>query len=156
MDQKTDKNTKIRKFSEKDLIQINKIENLVFDQEPYSPYTFLQYNNPKTAFYVAEKNNQIIGYVIIKTMFPKNAKLISIAVHPDHQSQGIGTKLIKKAINKTKDLGARKINLEVRKTNKKAIKFYRKLGFKKTKIKKNYYRDGENAVYMKKTNKKHP
>ncbi|WGI17767.1 ribosomal protein S18-alanine N-acetyltransferase [Methanonatronarchaeum sp. AMET-Sl] len=146
---------KIRQFHQKDLLEINKIETKVFNKESYHPYTFLEYNTPKNIFYVVEKQNKIIGYVIITPTTTKNAKIISIAIDPEHQSQGIGTKLLKKAINTTKKQKTKKISLEVKKTNKKAIKFYRKLGFQKTKTKKQYYNNGEDAYYMtKKTQQK--
>ncbi|OUJ18153.1 Acetyltransferase GNAT family [Methanonatronarchaeum thermophilum] len=149
------KQIEIRPFNPKDLIQITKIETKVFDQESFHPYIFLEYNKPKNTFYVAEIKNQVVGYVIITTRFPKKAKIISIAIHPNHQSKGIGSKLIKKAINQTKKQGTKKITLEVKKTNNKAIKFYKKHGFQKTKTKKQYYSDGEDALYMTKKTQPH-
>jgi ribosomal-protein-alanine N-acetyltransferase len=44
--------------------------------------------------------------------------------------------------------GVEKVDLQVRKSNLVAQKFYEKLGFEEVCIKKSYYEDGEDAISM--------
>jgi ribosomal protein S18 acetylase RimI-like enzyme len=57
-----------------------------------------------------------------------------LAVLPEYQGQGYGTKLVEKAITELKNLGCLKANLEVRKNNSSVIDFYIHLGFKDNEV----------------------
>ena len=63
---------------------------------------------------------------------------------------GIGSKLYLTLENKTKELNAREILLEVRKSNIKAQKFYEKFGFKEIFVRPKYYKNGEDALILRK------
>lgn len=67
-----------------------------------------------------------------------------LAVHPQYQKRGIGTKLVKGMENRLKSLGCKRIILLVDKSNA-AIKFYQKLGYKGDSevlyMEKNYFQD---------------
>ena len=52
-----------------------------------------------------------------------------IAVHPKHQSQGLGKLLLKDLIKRSKSLQTKHIHLEVKETNKTADTFYKTMGF---------------------------
>lgn len=53
-----------------------------------------------------------------------------LAVKPNHQGAGIGKFMMEKAERLLKAEGCAKINLQVRSSNEKVIKFYKKIGFK--------------------------
>ncbi len=53
-----------------------------------------------------------------------------LAVHPDQQRSGIGKTMLQEAERLLKTEGCPKINLQVRSTNDKVIKFYAKQGYK--------------------------
>lgn len=53
-----------------------------------------------------------------------------LAVHPDHQRTGLGRRMMHEAEILLRAAGCPKINLQVRRTNVKVIKFYRKIGYK--------------------------
>ena len=57
------------------------------------------------------------------------ARILSIAVHPDFQGMGIGTGLMRRGIAYLKEKGERTIRLEVRPENAAAVHVYEKLGF---------------------------
>ncbi|MCL6520249.1 MAG: GNAT family N-acetyltransferase [Armatimonadetes bacterium] len=57
------------------------------------------------------------------------ARILSIAVHLDFQSRGIGTELLRIALEHLRSVGADKVRLEVRPDNLAAIHVYNKLGF---------------------------
>ena len=77
------------------------------------------------------------------------AHLISIAVLEEHRGRGLGSRLLARTIRVARDrYHADSIYLEVRVSNAKAIKLYEKFGFRKARIIREYYRDGEDAFVM--------
>jgi ribosomal-protein-alanine N-acetyltransferase len=62
---------------------------------------------------------------------------------------GVGSSLLRRAINVLKEVyNCESIYLEVRVSNTPAISLYKKFGFSISKIKRGYYRDGEDAYEM--------
>jgi len=55
-----------------------------------------------------------------------------ICVHPDYQRKGIGSRILKELINRTKDKEYRSIGLFAWEENPANIKFYEKFGFVRT------------------------
>ena len=56
-------------------------------------------------------------------------QLLRLAVDPLHQNKGIGSQLMEALLKESQEL----LTLEVRESNKKALKFYEKFGFQKGK-----------------------
>ncbi len=75
--------------------------------------------------------------------------LISIAVLKEYRRRGVGSALLSKTIDVMKNVyKVDAIYLEVRVSNTPAIRLYEKFGFKKARIWRGYYRDGEDAYIM--------
>ncbi|MHC5732249.1 MAG: GNAT family N-acetyltransferase, partial [Nostoc sp.] len=55
--------------------------------------------------------------------------LYTVAVSPQYQRQGIGSKLVRHAESVLIAMGCLKINLQVRISNAEVVEFYRKLGY---------------------------
>lgn len=132
--------------------------NRVSLPENYTKLFFIEHLNkwPK-AFYVAEVEDEIVGYVMsrvelgwghLKPGIIKKGHVVSIAVLEDHRRKGIGTALMNAAIKGLKEYGAKEVYLEVRVSNVPAINLYKKLGFIKKKVIHAYYLDGEDAYLM--------
>jgi len=148
-----------REATESDLPQIIGI-NMLSLREHYPEYFWRDHLRLwGRAFIVAEHDNAIVGYVMcrversmgyINRFFPKKVgHIVSIAVRPEYRRRGIGTKLMKEAIKKLKEVyGVKEVYLEVRVSNEPAIRLYEKLGFKKVRRLKYYYLDGEDAWLM--------
>lgn len=102
----------------------------------------------KKTFLVARESDKVLGYIIGYVRDNDEGHIMSIAVDSNHRSQGIGEKLLKEDMKRLKERGANRIGLEVRTSNKKAIRFYEDLNFKKTRKVKDYYQNGEDAWYM--------
>ncbi len=139
---------KIRLVRSEDIAQVYKIESEAF-KYPY-PRTLLEYySNLKDAvFYVAEVDNSIVGYVIGLLRRRIIGHIISIAVSKRYMRRGIGSKLLKKAEETLRRMGAKVLRLEVRNSNIPAINFYVKHGYKIAFIKEYYYPNGESAYVM--------
>ncbi|MBE6124037.1 MAG: ribosomal-protein-alanine N-acetyltransferase [Erysipelotrichaceae bacterium] len=142
-------NFEIRKMKEEDLDQIEKIEKIVF---PFGGWQKHQYQyeittNPVSLPYVLTDGENIIGYYSIWQMFDYMT-IATIAVNPDFQGQGFGNVLMMDIIQRSKSLNMKSIDLEVRVSNKTAIRLYEKFGFKHSHIRKGYYTNGEDAYFM--------
>ena len=82
-------------------------------------------------------NKEIIGYVAYyaNDEIKKIAFITLLAVRPEYQRNSIGYSLIDQVENHCHDLGMNYIELEVNKSNKKALSFYLKNGYKYTEVK---------------------
>lgn len=72
-------------------------------------------------------------------------EIYTICVHPKFQRQGLASELLDMMKSYAKEHKIKRIFLEVKSNNKPAIKLYRKKGFKRTGIRKNYYKIEENG-----------
>ncbi|HEC88353.1 MAG TPA: ribosomal-protein-alanine N-acetyltransferase [Thermoplasmata archaeon] len=129
---------KIRKCKREDLEDVYEIERVSF---PYPYPKIIFYDYIEKLFFVAEEKEKIIGYVIADD---ERSLIVSIAVHPEYRNKGYGKKLMEHVLKLMKG----KVFLQVRKSNKSAISFYHKMGFKEIKEIEKYYMNGENAILM--------
>lgn len=71
------------------------------------------------------------------------AELITVAVHPDWQSKGVGRTIIDYMLEFLHTKNIATCFLEVRKDNAKAVELYMKTGFVQVGVRRNYYQDLE-------------
>lgn len=138
----------IRDFNESDILQIISIAQESFTL-PWSIKSFLaESENHQSIFRVAEIDNEIIGYIVVKVILDE-AEILSLATKPSFRRKGVASALLKDVIFKIKDI-AKICYLEVRISNIEAINLYRKFRFKEYGIRKNYYiAPEEDALLMK-------
>ena len=142
---------KIVEATLKDFEQICEIEQACF-VEPYTREQLMyEFNeNPLNKILVACDEDKIVGFVDYMITF-NSATISQIAVLPNYRKKGLGSKLLEemeKSFPKEIDDVVETITLEVRESNINAISFYKKNGYEDVVIKKHYYKNGENAVYM--------
>lgn len=96
--------------------------------------------------YTLEVNNSVAGIIIYyaNDFINKNTFITMIAVDIKHMQKGLGSLLLNKCEEHSKELGMKKIILEVDKRNKNAIYFYKKKGFDFSK------KASENTYFMEK------
>ena len=148
----------VRQFNSTDLEHVMNINKRCLP-ENYSNafYLTLKERFPAT-FLIAEEKGEVVGYIMCRIErslshfkligLAKIGHIISIAVLPEYQRQGIGYSLIRKASKAMSLYHAEECVLEVRKNNLPAIKLYTKIGFKVTRTLSGYYADGEDAYKM--------
>jgi ribosomal-protein-alanine N-acetyltransferase len=139
----------IREATRADLLSIYRIETQVFDQPwPYPAFEgFLDEPN----FLVAAANGSIVGYVVgdVTPTYGRDIGHIKdIAVHPNAQGNGIGRRLLQRAVLGLTVEGVGRIKLEVRKGNTRARNLYRSEGFEPVTCLSGYYDDGEDAIVL--------
>lgn len=139
----------IRKFRPSDLQRVYEIESQSF-KDPYHPLFLINlYELYGETFLVAEVDGQVVGYVIARKVNSKG-HIIAIAVAPEHRCRGIGRALMLAVEEELKKRGVSELWLEVRVSNRRAVSFYRRLGYVEKGILKGYYSDGEDAMLLKK------
>jgi ribosomal-protein-alanine N-acetyltransferase len=97
---------------------------------------------------VAEVDGEVVGAAIV-WLVEDEAELHWVTVHPDQRRRGVARALMQAVIADVRGRGARRMLLEVRRSNASAQALYRAVGFAAIGVRKSYYqRDGEDAVLM--------
>jgi len=149
------------------LIRICTLDDLdavieVNERELPEDYPFFFYKNilddyPESFLVAQNKHGKIVAYIMWRVekapsinslKYVYKAHLVSIAVAENYRRRGIATKLLSNSMKAIKKYKIHEYVLEVRVSNYTAIKLYEKLDYKIESIKKNYYRDGENAYFL--------
>ncbi len=96
----------------------------------------------------SEPGERLLGYAILWTA-AEESHLLNIAVHPDERGRGVGRALLAECIRRSAAAGAQAIYLEVRQSNRIAIRMYEREGFTFVGIRKGYYTDTrEDAIVL--------
>lgn len=99
-------------------------------------------NNPFGAYLLYQKDKKIVGYLYYSKIYDR-IEINEIEVLKIYRRQNIASSMLEYLlINISKD-----ITLEVRESNYPAINLYKKFGFTKLAIRKNYYKN-EDALLM--------
>ena len=114
---------------EKDVITLWKCCNLLVPQNDPKLDIKEKMNFQPALFFIGLVNNKLVSSIMIG--YDGHRGWINyLAVHPNYQRKGFGTTMMDFATNKLLSLGCQKINVQVRKSNSSAMKFYNKIGFK--------------------------
>lgn len=104
--------------------------------------------NGKARYYVAIDAGHVIGYMSVWAL-DYEGFINNICVVPGYRRRHIASMLIEVMLEATEAEGIVSHTLEVRKSNKAAIRLYEKYDFKETSVRSHYYSDnGEDAIIM--------
>lgn len=120
---------------------VSQIEKLGQDLNPNYKYVL----NSQYKTLILEEKSEIIGFIIY-TIVEDEMEIIDLVIDNNYRHQGLGTLLLNEILKN--ESNCKKITLEVRENNEKAIKFYEKNGFNVVNKRLKYYFDGENAFLM--------
>lgn len=148
----------IRRASESDIEQVIGINEKTLP-EHYSDYFYFEIlNDFPEGFIVAELDSRIVGYIMCRVEYgfshikrfglARKGHIVSIAVMEEHRRKGIGSTLIKLAVEEMAKKSCSESYLEVRVSNREAISLYEKMNYKIVGRLDSYYRDGEPAYLM--------
>lgn len=140
---------KIYKFELKDLESIK--DSLALDFDDFWGYDILldELQNTSSRYIIAKNHdNEIVGFAGIKIIIDE-ADIMNIVVKKNYRHKGIGNLLLEYLISLCNELHLQSLSLEVNEINLPAINLYKKFGFKKIGIRKNYYKN-QNGIIMKK------
>jgi len=148
---------KIKKFKKEKLVRLDILDKIIdlkeieilerenFVENYFKMKTLMElFEDERVKIIVAKAEEKIIGYISVYDN-EDSLDIMKIAVKEDYKRKKIGTRLLNFVI----DNFNKKIFLEVRESNLRAINFYTRYGFAKISIRKNYYKDNnENAIIM--------
>lgn len=103
-----------------------------------------------SAWVLAGDDGRLAGYALM-SMAVDEAHVLNLCVDPNHQRSGHGLVLLKHVMKLARAAQASIVLLEVRKSNKAALKLYEGIGFARIGVRKAYYpaRDGrEDALVL--------
>lgn len=136
----------IRPMTPEDIPVVVKQEEMVFGNslgEKLLHYELLE--NQFAEYYVLDVDG-VIGYIGLWCIF-ENGQITNFYINPENQGKGYGKELLEYAIKIFKEKVSI-VTLEVRKSNERAKTLYEKYGFYVGGIRKNYYKNGEDALLM--------
>ena len=135
---------------------INDLEEIVnIEKDLYkTPWNERQYKyeleeNEFSYVFILEHNDIIVGYYGFWVMF-EECDITKVSIRKEFQGMKLSNILMEDCFNRVKALGCKKINLEVRTTNERAINLYKKHGFEDVIIRKNHYGKNEDALILSK------
>ena len=97
---------------------------------------------------VAEHGEKVVGFMIYE-LHKAKLHILNFAVHAAWRRLAVGSQMVQKLISKLSSHRRTRITLEVRETNLPAQLFFRKQGFKATRVLRSYFEDsGEDAFQM--------
>lgn len=99
---------------------------------------------PGVKFWVSTHNGVVTGSMIADVN-RGNTRILNIAVHPDHRGQGVGTALMRTAIEAWP---TQKVVLMVEEHNTAAQRLYTQLGFDRSGYHAAYYGQGRPGIEM--------
>ena len=100
--------------------------------------------------WVYTQGNDVVGYSVM-SIGAAEAHILNLCVAPEQQGCGIGSQMMLHLLELAGKHQAAAVFLEVRPSNKKALKLYHALGFQDVGIRKDYYPDHkgrENALIL--------
>ncbi|MDZ7859493.1 MAG: ribosomal protein S18-alanine N-acetyltransferase [Candidatus Krumholzibacteriota bacterium] len=139
----------IREMQEGDIPEVLEIEQSSFDCPwPESMFAGQLKLKDTALILVAVLDDTVIGYVIV--WFEMDySHILNIAVGERWRGKKIADKILEVVKKKSADKGCKSIYLEVRESNKFALDFYNRHGFRLIGEQKEYYgRTGESALIM--------
>jgi ribosomal-protein-alanine N-acetyltransferase len=125
------------------------IERRVYPRPWSAALFFSEISQRKTRHYVvAIVRREVAGYGGLM-VHEDEGHITTIAVAPELQHAGIGTRLLLDLMDTAREKGARTVALEVRVGNWPAQRLYSWFGFRPIGVRKNYYAEtGEDALVM--------
>lgn len=99
-------------------------------------------------WYIGSKNAW--QAMLLASLVPEYAELLFIYSSPRYRRQGYAEKLLRHFIEFSQQRGCSAVLLEVRASNRPAIQLYESLGFYQLQQRPSYYRDGEDALILRK------
>lgn len=138
----------IRRAEYLDLEKIFECETACFEQAwTYAMLYDDIIENQNTVYLVVERNGEIIGYGGMWIVMDE-AHITNVCIKPQFRGQGYAWALMKELSKASKQNGAKSMTLEVRVSNKAALRLYKKCGFTIQGLRKKYYQNSEDAYVM--------
>lgn len=134
-----------------DLTEVWELEKTLFpvDAWPFDMFVGELALTDTRNYWVVEDAGRIVAYCGLMCVLPL-ADVQTIAVIPEYEGRGIGSHLLRTMVECAVGRSATDLLLEVRADNPRAQGLYERFGFESIHRRPRYYRDGVDAVIMRK------
>lgn len=117
----------------------------------YSRYALREFLSlPNARAWVAEENEGLVGFVIVRRVGRDRGHVITLDVRADRRRRGVGRKLLETAEAWLAAEGVRRVQLETAVNNQAAVAFWTQAGYEVRGVLRGYYLGRENAYRMEK------
>ncbi len=140
----------IRPMTSADIPAVDSLERRLFPVDAWPLQMFhdeLAQTDTRSYYVAVDPAGTVIGYAGLMCVLPI-ADVQTIAVVPEKEGAGIGSRLLATLVDEAKQRGAEDVLLEVRDDNPRAQRLYRWFGFEQIHVRPRYYRDGASALIM--------
>jgi ribosomal protein S18 acetylase RimI-like enzyme len=109
---------------------------------------------PSSRCFVAIVDGKPVGAYVVQPIGPAVYELMSIAVSPDHQQMGIGSKLLEHVVTTVRDMGARRLEVGTGSFGYQ-LTWYQRAGFRVFAVARDFFLDNydepiyENGIQLK-------
>jgi len=128
---------KFRKMAELDLAKVLEVEQRAYEY-PWTEGNFNDCLNGNYEIWLLESKGNIIGHGVISVAVGE-AHLLNICVAKSCHGQGVGRSILRHLIERSLELEAGVMFLEVRESNLPALALYRSENYEQIGLRKNYY-----------------
>ncbi len=143
----------IREAEEKDISALIETGKRIHG---FNPETELPFYSDSMGFelYVMEDDEKNpIAFVCARFDDDTEAEIDYIAIDMAHEGKGLASQFLSELLTEFQHMGIKKVFLEVRSRNSKAISLYERNGFVPYRTRKHYYPDDDALCYMKEIEK---
>ena len=128
---------RMRPMLDSDLKAVFAIEELVY---PYG-WTMGIFEDCLRVHYscwVMELDGALVGYAVLSAAAGE-AHILNVAIHPEYQGKGLGRQLMLFLLDTAREHRADTVFLEVRPSNRTALRLYDSMGFNQVGLRRDYY-----------------
>jgi [ribosomal protein S18]-alanine N-acetyltransferase len=129
---------KIRPMTEEDLDAVWDIERRAYSY-PWSKGIFIDCLRVPYVCEILEESGRISGYAIMAPAGDE-AHLLNLCLDEGARGRGLGAQMLDHVMQRARSEGVRVLYLEVRPSNTLALRLYRRAGFARIGVRRNYYR----------------
>jgi ribosomal-protein-alanine N-acetyltransferase len=136
--------TTLREVRWRDIPVLAALEPELFADDAWSEQTWWAElaGRPRRSYVVGERGGVVVGYAGVD-LGGEVADVMTIAVAPAAQGQGLGTLLLDWLVAQARGGGAEHLMLEVRADNVAAQRLYSRAGFAALTVRRRYYQPGD-------------
>ncbi|MBS3760817.1 ribosomal protein S18-alanine N-acetyltransferase [Halodesulfurarchaeum sp.] len=146
---------RLRPVERADLLAVVRIEEQTFER-PWTLSTFEKFLDAQGFIVLEDPEGEalgeaIAGYVVAELVTVRGSQfghVKDLAVKPARQGAGRGRQLLEGALRLLASHGAKRVRLEVRPSNTRALSLYKNAGFEILARQEQYYPDGEDALLL--------
>lgn len=138
-----------RPLQTSDLDQVMAIEPTIYPH-PWTRNNFSDSIKAGYSCWACEHDGAMIGYAVLMMVLDE-AHILNISIAREFQGCGLGRQLLEHIIDVARSHGGQTMFLEVRPSNKAALRLYEAMGFNEFSVRKGYYPSAngrEDAILM--------